>query len=93
MDFKDKIYYSALAWTSLYILSLAEIIALSGTLFTCYRLSFEIIVVIAVHFLLTKNIRRDKQIIIFNPLNMFLQINRKFYFIFRTICLGNLWKY
>jgi len=61
---QDKIDYSALAWTSLYIMSLTEIIALSGTLFICYRLSFGNIVVIAVHFLLTKNIRRDKQGII-----------------------------
>ena len=46
-----------------YILS-NQIIALSGTIVTCYPLSYKNIVVYPVHFLLTENIKRGNQVII-----------------------------
>ena len=45
-------------WIFFNILSLTKIIAFSGTLVTCYLLSFEIIAVNPAHFLLTDNIKR-----------------------------------
>jgi hypothetical protein len=65
MNVINDIYYGRLSVDLImlcYILSLTEIYSFfSGTLVTCYLLSFGYLVLNPVHFLLTENIKRGNQ--------------------------------